>query len=94
MVWSAKNPLSVMVVVHEKNNNHMGDQNYKSVHLTYQHKTGSHGKDTEYLCYDCWSKSQTSPRPHTFLNFVTFRSTWMDSCLSELGSHSHRPRGL
>ena len=56
MVWSTKNPLSVMVVLSEKNN-HMADPNCKSLHLVFQHKTGSHGKYTKYLCYDCSQKT-------------------------------------
>ena len=93
--WSGaqKNPLSVMVVLSEKNN-HMADPNCKSLHLVFQHKTGSHGKYTEYLCYDCSKMSQTDPRPDNFLNVVTSQSKWMYIYLSEPGSNNHRAKGL
>ena len=29
----------------------------------FQIETDSHGKHTEHLCYDCWPKSPTVPRP-------------------------------
>ena len=83
-----------MVVLNQKNENHMADPNYKSVHLAFQYETDSHEKFKEHPCYECWSKSQTVPGPDRFLNTLTFQCTWMYPCLNELGSNSHRTKGV
>ena len=78
-----------MVVLNKKNNNHMGDPGCKSLNLVFQIETGSYGKRTEHLCYDCWPTNPTDRRPDRFWNALTSQSTWVYIGLSEPRSKNH-----